>query len=415
MPRLRRRRRLRSHSVGSRSSAGRTTTVASSTAGPGDITFRYCDSGGTGYFWNGSAWTTSTTGRNLPADHGREVVAKISDDGTNFILSASYADDGSPIGSASIARSSVKAFSSGRLLIAGDPFTDAWGSGLFFRYLHVRPYAANDPTITLGAEVSPSATTMPRRLLESGSFRLLESGSFRLLESASNRRRSRPPIAASGQVYADLVRLGVFGYVGGVMVDPQFTAARKTQAYQILHPYQAGQVPMRLQSLVDNYTAEGLPSSAVLADLGDLGFAYAAISHSLAEIGTLIDGGGGYAKPIIASSGQGYADLVAGGFTGYVEGVMSANSLARSQRLLVRRLLCQQTAGLVVARMRNVIDSYTAYGSAKACRPGRRPRSELCGRDHQLRDRRDQRTDRSQLKRSCVFGAASFATESSGQ
>ena len=80
----------------------------------------------------------------------------------------------------------------------------------------------------------------------------------------------------------------------------------------------------------------------------------------------MIDGGGGYAKPIIAPSGQVYADLVAGGFTGYVEGVMSANSQAPSRSLLVRRLLCQQTAGLVVARMRNVIDSYTAYGSAKA-------------------------------------------------
>ena len=124
------------------------------TATPGDITFSYWDNSGTRYFWNGSAWTTSSTGRARPADNAREVVATITDDGTNYILKAVYADDGSTIaGPASIAKSSVRAMPLGRMLLAGDPFTDEWTGGLFLRYLDVRPYAAVEPSPSVGSQV----------------------------------------------------------------------------------------------------------------------------------------------------------------------------------------------------------------------------------------------------------------------
>jgi hypothetical protein len=127
--------------------------VPSASAGPGDVTFVYWDLSGNRHYWNGTIWmaTGTSTGRNLPADHGREVVARISDDGTSYILTAVYADDGTTIGSTTVPKSSVRGYSSGRLLFAGDIATDSWGSGLYFRYLHVRPYAATGVPPSLGA------------------------------------------------------------------------------------------------------------------------------------------------------------------------------------------------------------------------------------------------------------------------
>ena len=124
------------------------------TATPGDITFMYYDNSGTRYFWNGSAWTTSIAGRARPADNAREVVASITDDGTNYILKVVYADDGSLVaGPAPIAKSAVRSMPAGRYLWAGDPFTDQWTGGLFLRYLDVRPYAAIQPSIVVGNKV----------------------------------------------------------------------------------------------------------------------------------------------------------------------------------------------------------------------------------------------------------------------
>lgn len=134
-----------------------------SNAGPGDITFYYVATDGTRNFWNGSAWTSAFpyTGRNLPADHGREVVARIADDGTNYVLTAVYGDDGSAIpgGSATVAKAAVRAYSAGRCLIAGDMQTDGWNAGLFLRHLLVRPYAAIEPAIAVGSPVQDQATT----------------------------------------------------------------------------------------------------------------------------------------------------------------------------------------------------------------------------------------------------------------
>lgn len=343
----------------------RRTTFAN--ASPGDIQFLYFDASNTAWYHNGGMWTTTPTAV-ATTDTNREVMTALSDDGTNFLYSAVYADDGTPIASASVAKSSVKAFANPRFLLVGDLFISAYAGGMFFRQISVRPYAAVEPSFTLGASVGAvgdtGGSTMAKRLLESSATRLLESGARRLLESVASTTIA-PSIAPSGQTYADLVRLGTFGYITGVMADAQFTSARKSMAYRIMHPRQGGQVPMRLQSLVDNYTSSRASKTSVLADLGDLGLAYAALSVGLSEIGSLIGGSGGYTKPTVAASGQGYANLVAGGLTEYVGGVMAANSLTTIQRSLVRRLLSQQTAGYVTARMRNVIDGYTAYGSAR--------------------------------------------------
>ncbi len=134
-----------------RSSPDRTTTT-------GDIGLTYWDNSSTRYWWNGSSWTTTVTW--LPADNARDVVASISDDGTNYMLKATYADDGTIIGGpAIIAKFSVGSFGAGRQLLVGDPFTDGWTDGLYLRYIDVRPYAATEPSIVVGSLSSVAASS----------------------------------------------------------------------------------------------------------------------------------------------------------------------------------------------------------------------------------------------------------------
>jgi hypothetical protein len=137
------------------------TETGLTTRGPGDITFVYYDAAaGAATFWNGSAWSTGTVGRNLATDMERGVLASIRDDGTNYILKAVYADDGSAIAgaSASIAKSACLT-PTNRLIWCGDPNTDSWEGGLFLRSLRVRPYAATEPAMTLGAQAADAAAT----------------------------------------------------------------------------------------------------------------------------------------------------------------------------------------------------------------------------------------------------------------
>jgi Domain of unknown function (DUF2341) len=125
-------------------------------ATPGDITFVYFDGSSTQHFWTGSAWSTTLTV--LAADYAREVIAQLKDDGTNYIFTATYADDGSAIsGPASIAKTSVRTMTN-RLLICGDPFTDAWCQALYARRISTRPYVATEPILSLGAQQQSPAT-----------------------------------------------------------------------------------------------------------------------------------------------------------------------------------------------------------------------------------------------------------------
>lgn len=129
---------------------------------PGDISFLYWDTGGTIHYFNGGTalWgTTSNDHANTATvDTTREVIFRIDDDGTNFVFSARYADNLTLIATASIAKSSVKAFSNSRVAFAGVPFTNTNYGGAYSRRISVRPYAATEPAMSLGAQVQDAAT-----------------------------------------------------------------------------------------------------------------------------------------------------------------------------------------------------------------------------------------------------------------
>lgn len=129
----------------------RRTTFAN--ASPGDVQFYYYDASDAGHSWDGSAWGTAAATA-AASDPNRPVRARISDDGANFLLAAYHDDDGTPLASASVAKSSVKPFANPRFLLVGDLFTNAFAGATFFRQVGVRPYAATEPAITPGAPVA---------------------------------------------------------------------------------------------------------------------------------------------------------------------------------------------------------------------------------------------------------------------
>ncbi len=120
------------------------------TSVPGAIVAQYVDTGGTTHNFDGSAWQTTNVAAGS-SDLARETFARTAYDGTNYILSCNYADTGAAIFTASIAASSVQTFGSGRCLLAGDPYTNAWSGGQFSRQIDVRPYAATEPAMSIPA------------------------------------------------------------------------------------------------------------------------------------------------------------------------------------------------------------------------------------------------------------------------
>jgi hypothetical protein len=88
----------------------------------------------------------------IATDYAREIVAGIAyDSGLNiYYLTATYADDGSVIASATISGASVGSFGAGRALLTGDPYTDASIATTYYRYVMVRPYAAVEPAMVTG-------------------------------------------------------------------------------------------------------------------------------------------------------------------------------------------------------------------------------------------------------------------------
>jgi hypothetical protein len=118
----------------------------------GDVGLVYWDTGAVRHFWSGTAWgTTSVT---IATDYAREIVAGIAyDSGLNiYYLTATYADDGSVIASATISGASVGSFGAGRALLTGDPYTDASIATMYLRSFIVRPYAATEPALTAGPQ-----------------------------------------------------------------------------------------------------------------------------------------------------------------------------------------------------------------------------------------------------------------------
>jgi hypothetical protein len=97
-----------------------------------------------------AGWTTTTTAVAGVSDTLREVIYRIDDSGTFFVFSARYADDGTTINSAAIAKSSVKAFTNSRVAFAGVPFNNVNYGDAYSRRISVRPYASTEPSISAG-------------------------------------------------------------------------------------------------------------------------------------------------------------------------------------------------------------------------------------------------------------------------
>lgn len=155
---------------------------------PGGIQLVYYTALDVPTFWDGSAW--GTTPAWVASDTAREVIARIADDGSSFILTAAYADDDSVIATATVSKATVKPFVNPRFMLVGDMFTNAAADGMFYTQVGVRPYPAGgvEPAYSLGAEVpigvGPLPPVVSERLLEDGTPRLLEDGSSRLLEES---------------------------------------------------------------------------------------------------------------------------------------------------------------------------------------------------------------------------------------
>lgn len=127
-----------------------------------------------------TGWGTTNTAVAAAPDTLREAIYRIDDDGTNFVLSARYSDDNSLIASASIAKSSVKAFSNSRVMFSGVPFTNANYGGFYSRRISTRPYAASEPLLSLDGQnaigggsptPTPTPTPTPGVILPGGSLR----------------------------------------------------------------------------------------------------------------------------------------------------------------------------------------------------------------------------------------------------
>jgi len=127
---------------------------------PSDVMITYVNPSDVLYYWTGSAWSTTVT--RIAVNTFRGIKCTSADDGTNFVITLKTELDVA-IATASIAKSGVKSFSSGRQLVTGVPFTNTWFSGQYAEYYAVTPYNATEPATTLGAEES-AATGDPQTI-----------------------------------------------------------------------------------------------------------------------------------------------------------------------------------------------------------------------------------------------------------
>lgn len=134
-------------------------------ASPGDISILYSNTSGTLLYYDGATFTSNSANTCGSSDMDREIVATIGDSGTTYEFAVSYADTDELIVSVSVAKSSVKGFTNNRHLFAGDPFTNTWQAGTFFRLFGVRAYAATEPDYSVGSAVTvfgaPTPAIMP--------------------------------------------------------------------------------------------------------------------------------------------------------------------------------------------------------------------------------------------------------------
>jgi hypothetical protein len=123
--------------------------------GPNQFTIDYIDSGGTVHYWDGSAWQTTPTyfgGAGL-------YKVKIWDDGTNYKADILRFPTETTIlaNVASIAKSSVKTFTDGRVAVITEPLTNFYYLGMNLDNVFIRQIAATAPTVSLGWEAATGA------------------------------------------------------------------------------------------------------------------------------------------------------------------------------------------------------------------------------------------------------------------
>jgi hypothetical protein len=114
-------------------------------ASPNRFFIFYLNPAGTFYYWDGSAWQAEPTITHFGGSGQYEV--RLWDDGTNFKADVIDWWTGVSVlaNVASIAKSSVKAFSSGRALINGDQYTSHYYLGQKFDNLLVSQYLLPEP------------------------------------------------------------------------------------------------------------------------------------------------------------------------------------------------------------------------------------------------------------------------------
>lgn len=108
----------------------------------------YIDTGGTAHFWTGSGWTTTASYITVGALTNRgAILVRLTDDGTNFKMDLLNKMTGLTIMSAeaSIAKSSVKAFSNGVCLSVAEPHTNYYYLGENYDKWIMRKYVSPEP------------------------------------------------------------------------------------------------------------------------------------------------------------------------------------------------------------------------------------------------------------------------------
>lgn len=109
----------------------------------GGLCFNYKTVADVNQYWNGSTWQA---GNYFFGYHGR-VITSIADDGVNYLFNA-YDENGTPlIAQASIAKTSVKAFSSGKAVIWGEPYINFYYGSQYIEYLLMRQFTTNQPSV----------------------------------------------------------------------------------------------------------------------------------------------------------------------------------------------------------------------------------------------------------------------------
>ena len=118
---------------------------------PGQFLIQYTPTTGAPLYWSGSSWVTSAFWFGGPGSY----KVRIWDDGTNYNVDLINVGTGNSVlpNIASIAKGSVKAFSSGRAIEVSEPFTNYYAIDENLDNWIIRKYATSEPIIAVGPVV----------------------------------------------------------------------------------------------------------------------------------------------------------------------------------------------------------------------------------------------------------------------